>query len=162
MPGRVRIRIEGGGTGKQGYFSLVSETLVKAFPGAEVRVRPLTGSILVQGPDIDLSALSGLALENGIFLLENPAGPVTVARIARRQVKKVDAGIRKWTAGGLDMAGSVFVILILHAMREIIRGNLVMPSWFTALWFATTIYNRDFFRPGEGGGEDHGDTPAAE
>ena len=62
----------------------------------------------------------------------------------------MDRGMRRITGNKLDIAGSVFLVLILHAMVELFRGNLKMPFWFTALWMACTLYNRQNSAGGTG------------
>ncbi|MFH1152998.1 MAG: hypothetical protein V1793_04195 [Pseudomonadota bacterium] len=159
MNGRIRIRIAGVETGRELYFNGLSDALNKAFAYRSIRVNSVTGSLLLEDPDINLDAVAGYGLSRNLFRLETRtgSGPGSVARVARTQVRRIDSGIRKLTSGNLDMSGSVFVVLIIHAMREIMSGNLAVPSWFTALWFASTIYNRDFYGPGGDGVHSHDD-----
>lgn len=160
MKGRVRINIAGIETRKEHYLNELSQSLNQEFNYRSIRVNRVTGSLLLEDPGLDLDAVVRHGSENGLFRMNARADqvPVTVARVARTQVNRIDDCIRKLTGGTLDMPGSVFVLLIVHAMREIIRGELAIPSWFTALWFASTIYNRDFYGPGSEGGHAHGDS----
>lgn len=162
MPGRVRIRfspaLPSSTVGK------IREHLEHALSCDRIQANPATGSMLLQGPDLTLDALAGAGRSGNLFRLVPPGAPspALVSRHARRQVKRIDTGIRHLTGNSLNLSGSVFLVLIGHAMTEIIRGRLVLPSWFTALWFATTLYNRELWGPGSDGALpiDHGDTDA--
>ena len=147
MKGRIRIRIAGVDTDRNRYFTELSNALNKRFNYRTIHVNPVTGSVLLKEPAIDLDAVVRCGRSKKLFRMktnEEP-GPGNAATIAQKQVRRIDAGIRTLTSGSLDISGSLFIILILHALREIFRGNLSTPSWFTALWFASTIYNRNFF-----------------
>jgi hypothetical protein len=162
IPGRIRIRI----TPPLSSFFVeqIKEHLSQVLACERMQANPATGSILLQGPDLTLDAIAGAGRSGNLFRLVLPdaASPALVTRHARRQVKRIDTGIRRLTGNSLNLSGSVFFILIGHAMNEIIQGRLVLPSWFTALWFATTLYNREWWGPGSDGGPliDHGDADA--
>ncbi len=144
MPGRVRIRITQA-IGKH-HLSQIEKKLGRVLDYQLIHGNPVTGSILLQDPNLDLDVLASEGLSRKLFRLEvhNEHSPALVTRHARSQVRRIDSGIRKLTDNRLNLSGSVFLILILHAMAEIIRGNLAVPSWFSALWFATTLYNREW------------------
>ncbi|ACN17190.1 conserved hypothetical protein [Desulforapulum autotrophicum HRM2] len=147
IKGRVRLKIFAIPSPRERYFNRVSETLSQAFKDGSIRINSVTGSLLLECPDLDLDSVVRHGQKNGLFRLNihGSQAPVTVARVARTQIKRIDDGIRKLSCGILDMPGSVFVLLIAHAMREIMRGKLALPNWFSALWIASTIYNREFY-----------------
>lgn len=162
MPGRVRIRFSPALSSSS--IGNIREHLEHALACDRIQANPATASILLQGPNLTLGALAGAGLSGNLFRLMPPdaPSPALVSRHARRQVKRIDTGIRRLTGNSLNLSGSVFIVLIGHAMTEIIRGRLVLPSWFTALWFATTLYNREWLGPGSDGTPptDFGDTDA--
>jgi hypothetical protein len=162
MPGRVRIRFSP--ALPTSTVEKIREHLEHSLACDRIQANTATGSILFQGPDLTLDTLAGAGRSGNLFRLVPPdaASPALVTRHARRQVKRIDTGIRRLTGNSLNLSGSVFLVLIGHAMTEIIQGRLVLPTWFTALWFATTIYNREWIGPGSDGGSliDHGDADA--
>lgn len=150
---RVRIRITGVGKNKNEFFISLENKLKKKFNFQTILVNPVTGSAVFQDQKLDFESVIQYAKNEHLFMMEQKHTPARnlVAESAQTQFKRLDKSILDLTGNRLDMASSVFVVLIIHAIRELVRGNLTAPSWFTALWFATTIYNRDFL--GYGGGE---------
>lgn len=157
---RVRIRISGlGKGGKKEYFETLKALIKQRFNYQTVMIEPVTGTLVLKDQALDLKSLSGFADDQGLFLLNTGDKPRQnlVTGHSKLYIKKLNHGIRKITGGRLDMSSSIFFLLIFHAMREIIRGNLALPSWFTALWFASTLYNRDILNSADDDGHSHTD-----
>ena len=157
---RIRFRIPER-RGDSDYFNRVVRALTPGLKGMEIRATPETGSLLIQGTSPDPNTIFALAEEKGLFarakIPPRPAGPI-VHRLSRAVVSGINDGIRKVTANQLDIPSAAFLALVIHAVREIARGNLTTPSWFTALWFAASIYNGDLKGLGsDDGGNFHGD-----
>nr|NJM03101.1 hypothetical protein [Desulfobacula sp.] len=159
LAGRIRIRITGPGRRKNEYFGTLEARIRQEFNFQTVLIRPETGSMVLADPNLDLETLARFGQSQGLFLLETGKSPSRnlVAGHSKRYIEKLNHGIRKISRGRLDMSGSIFFLLIFHAMGEIIRGNLALPSWFTALWFASTLYNRDLLNSGDADGHPHAD-----
>ncbi|MCM2284994.1 MAG: hypothetical protein NDI81_09450 [Desulfobacula sp.] len=159
MTGRIRIRITGPARPKNEYFETLEALIKKEFNFQTVLIRPGTGSMVLKDPNLDLEALARFGQSQGLFLLETgkTSSRTPVTGHSKRYIKKLNHGIRKISGGRLDMSSSIFFLLIFHAMGEIIRGNLALPSWFTALWFASTLYNRDILNSGDADGHPHAD-----
>jgi len=160
MNGRIRIRITGLGRNKNRYFETLETLIRQKFNFQTVLIRPMTGSLILKDPKLDLEALTRFGQSQGLFLLETVNPPVRnlVAGHSKLYIKKLNHGIRKISKNRLDMSSSIFFLLIFHAMGEIIRGNLVLPSWFTALWVASTLYNRDILNSADTGDHPHSDS----
>lgn len=144
---RVRIRIPEK-KGDTSYFHTLSKTLDSELKGMKANVSPVTGSLVVRGPSLDLDRLFALAESKGLFAgavcptPKSSAEPsCRVSALASRTVSLINNGLKIITGNQLDLSSTAFVLLIIHACREILKGNLAAPSWFTALWFATNIYN---------------------
>jgi len=157
--GRMRIRISGLGRNKKEYFETLEALVQKEFHFQTVLVRPTTGSMILKDPKLDLESLARFGQSRDLFRLNKGKTPCRnlVNGHSKRYIKKINQGIRKMTGGRMDMSSSIFVLLIFHAMQEIIRGNLALPSWFTALWFASTLYNRDILNFVDEDGHPHAD-----
>ncbi|WP_462268794.1 HMA2 domain-containing protein [Desulfobacter sp.] len=146
---RVRIRIPEK-KGDRSYFNALSKTLDSELKGMKADVSPVTGSLVVWGLSLDLDRLFALAESKGLFARavcptsESSAEPsCRISALASRTVSLINTGLKKITKNQLDMSSTAFVLLVIHACREILKGNLTAPSWFTALWFATNIYNNN-------------------
>ncbi len=156
---RIRIRITGVGKNKVEFFTTLETAFKENFNFQAVLVNPVTGSVVFQDQALDFESIVEYAENEHLFKMKTRqcSGGNQVAESAKKQFKGLNTGFLKLTGNRMDLSSSVFLVLIVHAVREIARGNLTVPSWFTALWLATTIYNRNFFGPVAGDGHDHGD-----
>lgn len=169
MTGRTRIRIKGTIPDRNAFFDRLRKSLKTRFALDEVRAVPLTGSlVLYQGKPagtLDLAAMGDWARKENLFSLESgpgQAGPRAgnlMGRHSRTIVERINRALGKISGNHLDMESSVFLILIIHALREVAAGRLTAPSWFTALWFASSIYNRKFSDAWGGDGHDDSHDP---
>ncbi|MEE4363476.1 MAG: hypothetical protein V2J08_06055 [Desulfotignum sp.] len=164
MTGRIRFRITAVQPDRNRYFARLTAILSDHLGYGFIRANPVTGTVLLADPALDMDAVAAVGRSENLFRF-TPASPVSPAPATRHvgtQVHKIDGIVRTLTANHLNLSGSVFLVLVVHAIREIVQGNLTAPSWFTALWVATSIYNRDFAGPGGDGGAHTGDTGDAD
>ena len=161
MAHRVRLRVEGDIpgdiSGRLQFFNQIEMLIGEAIENISVCTNPGTGSVLLEGQGIDLEKIGGAAAKAGLFTLveQRPRPAKRVIVHSRKLVAGIDKAIRKLTTDQLDMSSSVFLILVVHALREVAKGNLRTPSWFTALWFASTLFTRDFSTGPAGSGCGH-------
>jgi hypothetical protein len=160
IKGRIRFRITGVHSDRNQYFATLTSVLADRLGYGFLRVNPVTGTVLLADPALDMDAVAAVGRSENLFRFtpESPVSPAPVTRHIRTQVHRIDHMVRTLTANQLDLSGSVFLGLVIHAIREIVQGNLTAPSWFTALWFASSLYNRDCNGPGGDGGVHAGDT----
>lgn len=163
MNGRIRFRISSVHPDKNQYFDTLTSVLAHNLGYGTIRVNPLTGTVLLKDHALDMDAVAAVGRSENLFRLtpesiESTGSPSLATSHVRAQVHRIDRLIRKLTANHLNMSGSVFLVLVIHAIREVVQGNLTAPSWFTALWFASSLYNRDFTGPGGDGVVHAGDT----
>ncbi len=144
MEHRVRIRIAGVKKMGDGYFQHMESILKRAFDYQHISVSPTTATILLADPALDLEAVTLYSREIELFDVNTQGSPFesSVLNLAATLVDGMDSGIRRITGNRLEIVGTVFLVLIVHAVRELIRGNLKTPSLFTALWMAYTLYYR--------------------
>ncbi|MFN2357373.1 MAG: HMA2 domain-containing protein [Desulfotignum sp.] len=164
MNGRIRFRITGVHSDTSQYFATLTSVLADRLGYGAIRVNPVTGTVLLADPALDMDAVATVGRSENLFMLTpaSPVSPALATRHVRTQVHRVDRIVRALTANQLDLPGSVFLGLVIHAIREIVQGNLMAPSWFTALWVASSLYNRDFTGPGGDGGVHPGETGDAD
>ncbi len=164
MSGRIRFKIAPVQSDRNQYFDTLTSVLTDQLGYITIRVNPVTGTVLLKDHALDMDAVAAVGRSENLFrlTLESKDSPSLATRHVRKQAHRIDGLIRKFTANNLNMTGSVFLVLVIHAIREIAQGNLTAPSWFTALWFATSLYNRDFAGPGDDLGCHAGDAGHAD
>jgi hypothetical protein len=164
MTGRIRFRITGVQPDRNQYFATLTSVLADHLGYGTLRVNPVTGTVLLADPALDMDAVAAVGWSENLFRFtpEPPVSPAPATRHVRKQVDRIDGIVRTLTANQLNLSGSVFLVLVIHAIREIVQGNLTAPSWFTALWFASSLYNRDLSGPGGDGGVHAGETGDAD
>ncbi|MFO7878128.1 MAG: hypothetical protein R6U55_16285 [Desulfovermiculus sp.] len=136
-PERIRLRVKE----KQGdevYFGQVLQTLRTAFPQAQIEVNPRTGSVLCVGP-VSFEDLTQTGWEKGIFQVIALPPRVTATKVFHRRVAEMNAAIRRSSCGELDISSLVFLTLIGTGIYQVIRGNVGLPPWYTAFWYALGV-----------------------
>jgi hypothetical protein len=139
-PQRIRLKI----TSRRGhaeYFSGLQESLSQFQKFEKVEVSALTGSILIADEEIDLDDLADYARKNKLFEITTQGSfpsPMTTQLVSH--LENVNTSIRRLTAGEMDLAGILLLLLLVSGLTELLRGNLRMPPWYTAFWYAFGIY----------------------
>lgn len=139
--GRLRLRISGK-KGDADFFSRIQEGLAHC-PGVEkVGVNARTGSVLV----IHHAALGDIgeyASQHGLFTCNNPDPSLRKSLFDSTEdvVRQLNRRLKRSTAGELDIASLVFLLLILSGAYQILRGNVRGPAWYMAFWYALGIFS---------------------
>jgi hypothetical protein len=136
-PRRIRLRVKE----KQGdevYFGLVLQTLRAALPQAQVEVNPRTGSVLCIGLD-SFEDLARTGLENNLFQVSALSQRMTPTRAIHQGLTEMNATIKRSSSGEIDLTSLVFLFLIGTGIYQLARGNLGLPPWYTAFWYAFSV-----------------------
>lgn len=136
-PERIRLRVKE----KQGdevYFDQVLQTLRAAFPKAQVEVNSRTGSVLCIGAK-PFEDLARIGWENHLFQVTSLPPRMSATRAVHCSVAEVNATIRRSSRGELDLTSLVFLILVGTGIYQVVRGNLGLPPWYTAFWYALGV-----------------------
>lgn len=100
--------------------------------------RGRTGSIIIDHPEIDGDGLVAEIVRLGGILEPDEGGP-TARRDGLTPVRttlgSVDGLRGQLTAGGIDLRTIGFVLMLGLAMRQISRGNIMVPA-MSFLWWA--------------------------
>lgn len=165
LPTRLRIKIPSKKR-DAAYFAAVEEGL-SSCPGVTgVEVNPLVGSILVHYSG-DVKTLAAHAKARRLF-------HVKVGKVRRRSImgdmaaafSTYNTQLKKMTGGELDLGSLVFLSLVVSGVYQILRGNVTIPAWYTAFYYALGVLSHsravDEFDEGEdlldeSGGGDLGD-----
>lgn len=105
----------------------------------DCRVR--TGSIIVEHPEIDGEGLVDEIVRLGGILEPVDDDPMTGSdglSPVRTTLGSVDGFLGQLTSGGVDLRTISFVLMLGLAMRQIMRGNVMVPA-MSFLWYASEI-----------------------
>ncbi|MFP4284830.1 MAG: hypothetical protein ACLFQG_04685 [Desulfovermiculus sp.] len=134
---RIRLRVKEK-QGDEAYFNQVLQTLRAAFPKAQVEVNPRTGSVLCIGVE-RFEDLARTGWEKHLFQVTALPPRMTAIKAVHCGVAEVNATIRRSSRGELDLTSLVFLTLIGTGIYQVIRGNVGLPPWYTAFWYALGV-----------------------
>ena len=154
--GRTRLRAQARPVDAYEFAALAEG--VAGLAGVEdVDFRPTTGSLVIEHPDLAWDQIESNLLRTGsIELTAGHAPRASAAALApvRATLKQVDNLLTWVSSGGLDMRTVTFLVMFALALRQIQRGQIMVPA-FSFLWYAFEIASRAF------AAEDHPpETPA--
>jgi hypothetical protein len=139
LPRRLRIKVPSK-KGHAAYFSSVAERLSKCTGVEDVQVNPTTGSLLVTF-DCDIKNLVGYARKNGLFFVQRTEAPnKTLFQDVASLFRSYNRTLKHVTGGELDIPSLVFVTLLISGIWQVARGNVVMPAWYTAFYYALSVF----------------------
>ncbi len=134
LPERLRIRLPEH-RNESGFFSALAEQ-IRQLEGVEtVRTDALTASILIEHRTTEDALRASLSAEVGLELSSQPnrarysLAPVTAAFSA------INKRLRNASDGSTDLQAILFVVVVAIAIRQIIRGQIMVPA-VSLLWYA--------------------------
>lgn len=135
---RVRLKVPAL-KGDAASLSRLRDSLA-AEPGIfRVETSPVTASVLLHCRVSSEHVLD--CLRRGHLLsLREPAPvrrPLAVRTVAG--FREIDTWVERVTMGELDLPSLALVGLIATGIYQVARGNLAIPAWYTALWYAASI-----------------------
>jgi hypothetical protein len=138
-PQRVRLKISSQ-KGNANYFDEIREKLADLQQFKELKVNPLTGSVLLVHENIDVAAIASYAKANRLFSLNSHrTNPSPLAHRAVSPIQNLNHLIRQYTGGFADLTSVLFVVLTGLGIYDIARGRPKLPPWYTAFWYAIGI-----------------------
>jgi hypothetical protein len=141
--GRLRVKVPAK-KGDSAFFEAAAEKLAEC-PGVEkVEVNPVTASILF-ALSTTPERINRFAERKGLFRLA-PWRPVrkTIFADVADLFRKWNRALKESSGGDLDIPSLVFVSLVISGVYQIARGNLSMPAWYTAFYYALGVFSRGF------------------
>ena len=126
--------------GDEDYFEQLSQEFADHDGVEEVFVNPHTGSALFVHKT-DPRKIVHHAAENQLFTIVPKKQPVQtlfggVADVLREGNKK----LKRMTGGELDVRSLVFLLLLVSGAYQLFRGNVAVPAWYTAFYYAMQIF----------------------
>jgi hypothetical protein len=141
MARRLRVKIPSK-RGDVSYFSTLQERL-SACPGIEeIRVNSQTGSALISYA-CETKTIAEFARKNDLFLLRRSVAPrkALFGNVADT-FQGYNQDLKKLTGGEVDIPSLIFLSLVISGIWQIARGNLAMPAWYTAFYYALGVFTR--------------------
>lgn len=139
-PRRLRIRINSR-KGNAEYFENLQAALIRYRTFDRLEINTLTGSVLIEDEHLNVDDIAEQAKSRGLFELTDPhhsRSPMTIQLVSH--LDNLNSTIRRMTAGQMDLAGVLLLALLISGLSQLFRGNLRMPPWYTAFWYAFGIY----------------------
>jgi hypothetical protein len=103
-------------------------------------VNPVTGSVLVTF-SCDIETLAKYARTNELFSLYQSRSPnKSLFQDMAAMFHSYDEAMKKMTGGELDIPSLVFLSLLVSGIWQVARGNVAMPAWYTAFYYALSVF----------------------
>ncbi|ETR74274.1 MAG: hypothetical protein OMM_06428 [Candidatus Magnetoglobus multicellularis str. Araruama] len=112
-----------------------------------VIVNDLTGSLLLTGPTITKENVIDFANNKELFIVQSKTKaikaslPKPLTEIVTAPIGQVNSAIKEESRNDVDLAGLFFLGLMSIGIYQVIRGNVMLPSWHTAFWYSLGIYS---------------------
>lgn|GEM_PF-296715 len=128
--------------GNEAFFASVAEKFAKC-PGVEkVEVNPTTASVLFVH-SITPKQIDRFAVRNGLFRLASwRHARKTLFGDVASTFENWNRNLKQSTGGGVDIPSLIFLSLIVSGIYQVMRGNITMPAWYTAFYYALGIFSK--------------------
>jgi hypothetical protein len=138
---RLRIRVASR-KGDEAFFAALERRLTDE--GAIAAARPLTGSILITGDlaSPDWVKAMGARTQSFDLTVVNRRKVTPSAAHLVSPIGALNRYVRRFTNDELDIFGAVFILLMTTGIIQVLRGNLRLPPWYTAFWYAFGIFTK--------------------
>jgi hypothetical protein len=139
-PQRLRVKIASR-KGNAEYFDKLRAKLAHFQSLEHVEVNPLTGSVLIVAEHVDADAIAKHCKTQRLFDLtdqNNSRPPMTTHLVSH--LKGLETSVQKLSSGGIDLAGILLLGLLISGIAGLLRGDIRMPPWYTAFWYAFGVY----------------------
>lgn len=138
---RIRLKIPSQ-KGNASFFNELQESLKDVANIEFLQTKALTGSLLIVHSS-DLPSLVDAMNKKGLFrvTLSDPRKTKLHSKI-EETFTDIDKKITKVTSGELNLAMVLFLALTGTALFQVARGNFNAIPWYTALWYAASLFKK--------------------
>jgi hypothetical protein len=141
LPGRTRVRIRGAGEDWP-HFEAVREALLGLSGVDEVRINPRTGSALILHEGALVEEIEAHLKAFELFEFSDRVEiQIDALEHLRAGARVVNRRLAEITTGRGDLNAIVFIVLIVLALRQILRGQILSPA-IALLWYAMEMVVR--------------------
>ncbi len=137
---RARLKIPSK-KGDSNYFKSIIQKLSEIEEIKSIEVNPISGSILIKHTT-DIEKIAEFAQRSNIFYLikNNKTRPTDLHSTISRAFTEMNRKVKGVTGGSFDIADAAFLSLLGLGIYQISRGNFAAPAWYTAFWYAFSIF----------------------
>jgi hypothetical protein len=157
-----RLRIGVPGKKADGSFFHRVEAAFADCPGVtHTRGNPLTESILFEH-STTVSEIAKFAVRKGLFVLKRPSSSRgSLFNAVAETFEQWNESLKKSSGGDLDIPSVVFLSLVASGFYQLLRGNITIPAWYTAFYYAAGVFPKAKVEaPDEGAWEEDGEGDA--
>jgi hypothetical protein len=138
---RLRIKIPSK-KGSASFFRTMEESL-STLPGIEsAAANPLTGSVLIYHHSDARSLCDLIGQRCIVSLREAGAKRTTLRQDMTRGLKSLNTHVSGLTEGKVDLWDVAGFSLIGAGAYQLMRGNFMALTWYTAFWYAFGILSK--------------------
>ena len=161
MSCRLRIKIPSK-KGDGAFFSALKGRLHDCPGVAAVSVSPQTGSALILH-DCETQEIFAYAKSHELFVPRRSAHPrkTLFSRVANT-FRGYNRDLKTLTDGEMDIPSLAFLTLLVSGIYQIARGNVVIPAWYTAFYYALGVFSASRVEEWDEGGDTLADVDAAD
>lgn len=138
--GRLRFKIPS--KKRDSAFFAQLQDVLSAIPGLDhVQGNPLSGSLLIHHSELPEEMVSLVKTMAGPAPKSNSSGkPNTIYQKVTGTFHQLNRQIQGFTKGELDVPTLSFLALAAVGIYQISKKNFAAPAWYTAFWYALTIF----------------------
>ncbi|MCX8026361.1 MAG: hypothetical protein N3A62_00705 [Thermodesulfovibrionales bacterium] len=136
--GRIRFRLN---NKKADYLDNIGQQLL-TFEGVySVKTNPTTGSILVLHNTNGEEILKQIKNRGFMEINETDKKEISIVDATRISYDHLDNFVKRYL-GGLNIHSLVLASLLITGVYQLLRGNIGLPAWYVAFWYAMTLAKR--------------------
>jgi len=91
--------------------------------------------------DCDTRELIKYARDKKLFSLgAQRRRPRTLFQQVAAAFQEYNRDLMTMTSGEIDIPSAVFVTLVISGLWQLFRGNVMMPAWYTAFYYALGVF----------------------
>lgn len=136
--GRIRLRLN---NKKADYLDNIGQQLL-TFEGVySIKTNPTTGSILVLHNTNGEEILKQIKNSRIMQITETDKKEISIVDATRISYDHLDNIVKRYL-GGLNIHSLVLASLLIAGVYQLLRGNIGLPAWYVAFWYAMTLAKR--------------------
>lgn len=139
---RVRIKIPR----KRGdaiYFQTLKDKLERFHLVETVQANSLTGSLLIITHHAEIDDIISFAESEKLFTsTRRHAKSLSLSRQLVDPLTTFSDSMKRFSDGYVDLPGLIFLLLIGGGIYQVLKGNLVIPPWYTFFWYGFGVFTK--------------------
>lgn len=135
--GRIRFRLLDK-KGDKGYFEQIGQSLLNVDGIYSVQTNHVTASVLVLHKTTKENIIQQIKNQGFFEIKETQSQSKNITDAVRNSYEFLDSLTERYV-GGLNIHSLVLASLIITGFYQLLRGNVGLPVWYVAFWYAMTL-----------------------